>query len=407
MNIGMVLDGFYPADIRVRKEAEALVGHSHNVAVLCAKKEHEPSFEIINGVRVFRRVFYKNTTHKGVVDIVTAINFIHPLFKKELSSFIEENNIAVLHVHDLPLAKTVYVLAKKYNLKTVLDLHENYPEALLTWFSWRKNVLVRLKNAIFFGYRRWSNYESKIIKKYDIIIVVVDEMKAHLQHKHSWFSGIIVTVTNSEKKDFSQNFKNKSGNYFPSLRNNFILSYVGGFGPHRGLQTAIIGFKNVIKKIPNAILVLIGPSNQDVLNHLLQLVKNQHLENHVLIRSSIPFDEVISVMKSSSINLIPHISNSHTDNTIPHKLFQILQSGKPILVSDCKPMKRIIEENSIGTIFKAGDSEDFAKKVIMIHEKYENAMDTAKKGVEETVDGNLNWEHTSKELIKIYDDLSV
>ena len=37
MNIGMLLNGNYPADIRVRKEAETLVENNHSVFVLCKK----------------------------------------------------------------------------------------------------------------------------------------------------------------------------------------------------------------------------------------------------------------------------------------------------------------------------------------------------------------------------------
>ena len=400
----MVLDGSYPSDIRVRKEAESLAKF-HDVFVLCNKKSNELLSEEVNDVKIIRSLSYKNIYHKGIIDVITTINFIHPHFKKELPKFIKENNIEVLHVHDLPLAKTVYITAKKHNLKTVLDLHENYPAALLTWFTWRKNHVIRLKNKIFFSYKRWSKYESKMLQKYDVLIAVVDEMKQRLIMQHGINENKIVVVPNSEKKEFADNFNTGKSNYFFNYTNRFIISYVGGFGPHRGLHIAINGMKEISKKIPNSLLVLVGPSNKDVKNHLNSLIAKNKLEKFIEIRDSEPFEKVTSIMKSSQINIIPHISNEHTESAVPHKFYQILLSRKPLLVSDCAPMKRIIDVNGVGTYFKADNPEDFAKKVIDIEKDYDKSIKMAEKGFNEAFNGSLNWESTSKDLIKLYHEL--
>ena len=119
MNIGMLLNGNYPADIRVRKEAESLVENNHAVFVLCKRNPNEKVYEVVNGVQVIRKIAYKNLSHEGIVDVIASVSFMHPFFKKELPYFIKENKIEVLHVHDLPLAKTAFLAARKYQLKTV------------------------------------------------------------------------------------------------------------------------------------------------------------------------------------------------------------------------------------------------------------------------------------------------
>ncbi|WP_288955416.1 glycosyltransferase [uncultured Polaribacter sp.] len=404
-NVLMILDGYYPADIRVRKEAESL-SLNHNVFVLCNKKENEKLKEVIKNVSVLRYITYKNFTEKGFIDIRLAINFIHPKFKTMLHRIIQQYKIDVLHVHDLPLAKTGYVFAKKYNLVSVLDLHENYAAALLTWFSWRKNIFIRLKNKIFFGYKRWQNYENKIIKKYDHIIAVVEEMKNRIVADTGVDNQKITVITNSEKKEFANNFKSQHNSFFKENKDKFIISYVGGFGPHRGLQTAIEGMQYVVKEIPNALLVLIGPANNDVKDHLHQLIDEFGVGKNVVIYKSQPFKYVVQIMKESDINIIPHISNLHTESTIPHKLYQILLSKKPLLVSDCTPLKRVVETNGIGAIFKAGKGKSFARHIADIYHNYEKSIQKAKKGYDLAYKGDLNWEFTSKNLLHLYDNLS-
>ena len=275
----------------------------------------------------------------------------------------------------------------------------------MTWFSWRKNPVIRLKNHLFFGYNRWRNYESRIIKKFDILITVVDEMKQRLIAQHSISENNIVIVPNAEKKEFAKNFDANTPNYFEELKDRFIISYVGGFGPHRGLHTAILAMVEISKKIPNALLVLVGPANKDVKNHLHHLISKNKLEEFVQIKGSEPFNNVVNIMKSSSVNIIPHISNEHTESAVPHKFFQILLSGKPLLVSDCAPMKRLVNEFGIGNVFDSENPASFSNSVFEIYSDYNAALDKARKGNEESLIGNLNWEFTSKNLVHLYDNL--
>lgn len=404
-NILMIVDGYYPADIRVRKEAESLATE-YNVFVLCCKKENEAPEEVIEKVTVLRKIKYKNFTEKGLVDIQLAVNFIHPKFKKWLSVVILEHNIDILHVHDLPLAKTGYIFTKKHNLISILDLHENYAAALLTWFSWRKNPIIRVKNRLFFSYKRWQNYENHIITKYDKIIAVVEEMEKRIVSDTSLDQHKITVITNSEKKEFADNFSANNNSFFVDYKNRFIVSYVGGFGPHRGLQTAIEGIKEVVKEVPNVLLVLVGPANRDVKAHLEGLIKKFNVEDNVVILGRQPFKNVLQIMKSSDVNTIPHISNMHTESTIPHKLYQILLSKKPLLVSNCKPLQRVVKENKVGAVFNAGNPKSFANEVIKIYKNYSEAEEKANHGFDLAYNGTLNWEFTQKKLLHLYDNLS-
>ncbi|MEZ4906395.1 MAG: glycosyltransferase [Saprospiraceae bacterium] len=327
LKIGMVVDSYYPKDIRVRKEAESLA-LQNEVYVLCVRDKNQKEEETINNVHVYRLIEYKNSKVRGFLDMINSLWYIHPIFIKKLEEFVEKTNVEVLHVHDLPLAKTGYKIAKKHNLPAILDLHENYPEALKTWFIWRKSKVVRLKNKLFFNYKRWHSYEQGIIGKYDVIIAVVKEMKNRLVTKQRISPDKIVVVSNTEKKDFANVYKNINSNVIGKFADKFVISYVGGFGPHRGLDVAIEGMVEVSKQIKNAILLLVGPSNKDVREYLQGIIDNNNLGEYVKIIESQPFNSVAGIMKMSDINIIPHVKNEHTNNTVPHKLFQILLSGE-------------------------------------------------------------------------------
>ncbi|WP_083187091.1 glycosyltransferase [Polaribacter vadi] len=398
--ICMIVDGAYPNDIRVRKEAEALAGKGKKVLVVCPRKKNDLETEIVNNVTVFRIGKNYTIAKKGIYDIIESATNINPLFYFGLKKAFKKYKIEYLHVHDLPLAGTGFKF--KNNVKKIyLDLHENYPEALKTWFLWKQNSVIKVKNALFFNSENWSKKEKKYCEKYDKVICVVEEMKAKLIAKFNIENEKLIVVSNHEKKSFAANFNEEVAQNIISNKD-FSITYVGGFGPHRGLQTAIEAMPKFVKHIPNAKLFLIGKGSADVETKLREIVTEFQVENSVVFVGYRPFKEVSTIMQKTNINIIPHLANDHTDNTIPHKLFQIMMSKSLLLVSSCKPLKRIVTKYNAGIVFNADDANDFAKKVISIHQNYDEYQIKTQNAFDAVMTKGENWEQESLKLFNLY-----
>jgi len=402
--ICMVVDGSYPNDIRVRKEAEALANVDKNILVVCPFTSGLKKEEVINGVHVHR--IGKDYTHfkKGIFDVIESIFNVNPFFYFHLKKVFKKYQINFLHVHDLPLAGTCYLFKSKVKRNLILDLHENFPEALKTWFLWKKNPLIKLKNKIFMNPVLWSKKEEKYCLKYDKIICVVEEMKEKLVSKFNIDTNKMFVVSNQEKKAFMENF-NESTLQNVIDKDTFSITYVGGFGPHRGLDTAIKGMAKIIKIIPNAKLFLIGKGSRDVENKLFEIASSNHVEDHVDFVGYKPFKEVSAIMSASDINIIPHNADEHTNNTIPHKLFQIMLSNSILLVSSCKPLKRIVEKYDAGLVFEAGNAKDFSDKVIEVFTNFDKISYKKKNAFKAVMEKGENWDTESLKLIELYDKL--
>ncbi|MGY6650454.1 glycosyltransferase family 4 protein [Wenyingzhuangia sp. IMCC45574] len=398
--IAMVVDAPYPNDIRVRKEAESLVEAGKKVVVICPRKKEDVKEEVVNGVAIYRIGQNYATTKKGLHDIFESFFNVNLLFYKGIKEAMTHFDVEFLHIHDLPLASTGIKFKPKVK-KVILDMHENYPEALKTWFAWKKNPIIKLKNWIFMNPKLWSYKEQKYCKKYDVVVCVVEEMKQKLIANFKIDPDKLIVISNYEKKEFASNFLNSVSQSIITP-NDFSITYVGGFGPHRGLDTAIKAMPKIVEKIPNATLFLIGKGSTSVEERLRYLVQEYKVEKNVKFIGYRPFQEVSTIMQESNINIIPHKSNGHTDNTIPHKLFQIMMSKSLLLVSSCKPLKRIVETYDCGFVFKADDVNDFFKKVEMIYKegdlldfKKENAFNAVMHQEE-------NWDKESLKLNNLY-----
>lgn len=394
----MLLNAPYPADVRIKKETGSLLRAGHQVHLLCLRRKNEPSSEIVEGIQVHRIDAGKNNYQLAFWDVIMSMTFVHPKFKAAIRIILKNERINLVHVHDLPLVGTALELKKEFKLKVISDMHENYPEALRTWFVWKTNLIAQLKNYFFMNPDRWTRWEKKACKESDTVIAVVEEMKVRLVKQYDFNSDKVVVVSNTEEKSFINQPLDTT--VYDTLNGKFIVIYSGGIGPHRGVDVAIKGMSHVVDQ-QNVHLVIVGFGSTAVMQNLQQLVADRKLSN-VHFLGYQPFSKFFSYMSLADVNIIPHQSNGHTDHTIPHKLFQGMMTGKPMLVSSSAPLKRVVESCNSGLVFTAGDEEDFAKKVDQLYFDKELCSMLGANGKKATLEGKLNWENEEQTLLEIY-----
>lgn len=62
--IAMVVLSSFPRDVRVRREAEALMQEGNIVDVICITRRDEPSFELVNNIQTYRISFRRSRSGK-------------------------------------------------------------------------------------------------------------------------------------------------------------------------------------------------------------------------------------------------------------------------------------------------------------------------------------------------------
>jgi len=396
MNIGMVLGNYFPPDSRVRKEAYSLVKAGHNVHLLCMKKKNknQPTEEIINGISVKRISFGQNWLSHKINALHFYIKFYQKEWAKEIEKLVLEKKIEVLHVHDLPLIKTTLTVGKKYNIPTIADLHENYPVDLYCFRS-----LIPVWRRIYFeNPRRWGNYEKKILKYCNHIITVVDDAKERLIKDYSISPIKITVVSNVVDTEYISSLS-MDKNLLEKYKNYFVISYVGSFGPHRGLDTTIEAIEFIKEKIPKVRLLLVGGNGDE--EALKKLVKKRNLEKQIIFTGWQHSEKLSSFIHLSNICLVPHHRSPQTDACSPHKFFRYMFMKKPVIVSSCPSLKKIVEETKAGLVFEAGNAKDLADKIIQI---YKNPNGYGENGYRAVL-SKYNWQNESKKLIELYNKI--
>lgn len=381
----MVLDHEFPPDIRVENEIEALTEQGHRVHIACFTMKGLPVEDTYQNAKIHRKPISK-FIHKTSVG---ALRF--PFYFNFWRSFLDNLNknikFEAIHIHDLPLAKVGYEISEKYNLKFVLDLHENWP-ALLDIATHTNTFLGKILSNT----NEWKKYEIKYCNLANSVIVVVDEAKQRLEDLGIDAQKISVVSNTLNVKHFTLTNETPNNRYFKLL-------YAGGINRHRGLQYVIKGLKYLKHEAKEVRLQILGTGSY--LDELKELAKKEDVGSMVEFAGWKPYNEMIKYVGKADVCLIPHVKNDHTDSTIPHKLFQYMYAGKPIIASNCAPIERIINVTESGLVYPYDDPEVFAqmvKKLLNETEDYDNFAKSGKANVLK----DYTWDIDSKSLNSIY-----
>jgi glycosyltransferase involved in cell wall biosynthesis len=274
----------------------------------------------------------------------------------------------------------------------IFDMHENYPQALKEFN--KKGII----NFLFKNPFLAEKLEDISIKKVDKIIVVVDENKKRLENMGVPSEKIYVVSNTVDLETFKLNVKSTVN--FSSYENKFVILYSGTVSPERGLKTAVFAMKNLKRDFSNAILIILGDGKS--VGELDKIRSENNLEDNVILQPWCGHEKLPDYIARANLCIIPQPNNDFINTTIPHKLFEYMAIGKPVLVSDAEPLQRIVEETNSGLVFKSNNYEDFADKVIMISSSSENFGLNGIKAVEE----KYNWFSESKNLFLMYQNLT-
>lgn len=396
----MVLQARFPPDRRVEREALTLLKAGHELFLLSAATDHTTSEETVDGIKVIRQKLPQRFLKRAWNYLYFQMFSTHPFWEKAIEDSIKQYEVKVVHIHDLPLVNTGLRIVRKYNLPLIADLHEHYSEAIVLYLTtWKQKVLSLLMPPW-----RWKRLERLCIQQADRVIAVADETKQNYMGSYGVSSEKVTVVMNTEDLEYFYSLPIKE-DIIEKYQSYFTISYIGSFGHHRGVQTAILAMPGILSKIPNARLVLIGSgSNEAELKELanekgvVEAVDFTGWQDLVLIPSYITASQVCLHTYIDTMSLQAQAGT-------PNKIFQYMAMSKPIVVaSSQEAAKRIISKIAAGLVYSAGDPQSLAEAVIKLYQHSDLAHRMGEAG-RKAVREKYNWEREAKKLISLYQDL--
>ena len=358
MRIGMILDKSFPPDPRVENEARVLMDAGHELFLFCLDYKGRTSKESYEGIEVRR--YGSSSFEYRMSALAYTVPVYAMMLKGRIRRFLRENQIDVMHVHDMVIADAARKANRPLKLPMVLDLHENRPEIMAHYPH-----LNKYPGKYIVSINKWKKKEASFARIYDQTIVVTDQARKELCERAGVPENKAIVMPNTVRPEFF-NEAVIEDSISKKFSDHFCLLYLGDTGIRRGLLTAIEGIGLLRDRIPEAKLVIVGANTTDAV--LQEKVGELGLEDYVSFEGWQNEDLFPSYLVGADICISPLYRNPHHDTTLANKLFQYMGFSKPILASDVLAQADILRRSGSGLTHRAEDAEDFAEKCMELYE---------------------------------------
>ncbi len=306
-----------------------------------------------------------------------------PLFYANLNlklyTFLFFKKCDLIVANDLDTLMAGYLSAKrKKNCELVYDSHEFYtgvPELVN-----RPSVQ-----------RIWERIEGWIFPKLNKIYTVNQSIADIYEKK---YGEKLFVVRNVSPRITDLDIVSKETYEIPSDKKMLILQGAG-INVDRGAEELV----EAMIEIDEAVLVIVGDG--DVVPQLKTFVEANNLDQKVFFLGKKPYLEMLAISALADIGFsLDKSTNINYENSLPNKIFDYIQAGTPIIASNIKEVRNVVETHEIGMIIEevsASILTENIKKMLKNEEKRVFFTENCKKTAQ-----SLNWENEKAVLKKIY-----
>lgn len=281
-----------------------------------------------------------------------------------------KNEIMVANDLDTLLAN--YLAAKLKGARLVYDTHEYFTEVPeLIHRPRTRNIWLRLEKWLFPKLKTVYTVNSSIAEIY--------------KEKYGVEVRVIKNVPLRQK--ISQ-----------SLSKENVLIYQGALNLGRGIQLMI----DAMEYLPDCVLWIFGGG--DLEQELKEHAAAKAWKNRVIFHGRYPFEQLFERTCQAKLGFsLEEDLGANYHFASPNKVYDYIQAGVPVLVSDLPEMRRTAEAFGVGEVLD--DEERNPKKLaarvvgmLANEEKYQSYVQNCMLAAAE-----LNWEKEKKKLLSLYE----
>ena len=365
-------------DSRVIKTAKSLISNGYKVLVVgyTASLQNNGGYFERNDLG-FPCILISGFSAKGKFPETKNIFYARQLQLKfyvhELLNLCVLFKAKLLYTHDMSLIKAGALIKKFTNIKWVHDLHE-----------WVKGLSNIDKDTQMFSIME----EEYGIGGPDHLFTVSDSISKIYKedYKLKQTPTVIYNAPYKLRKSDDITLRDEL-----NLNHKELLAvYVGNVKPARG----VIKFIPCLQKFENLHIALVTNNKGPYIEEIKALAREMNAENRLHIKPYVPVDKLPHYISTASFGFhtMPRYGNG--DVALPNKLFEYIQSGIPVAVSDATDMKKFVKKNKCGVCF-SDDEVSLFESISNIIENLNIYRPTSE------LRNRYNWENEEKKIIAV------
>lgn len=281
-------------------------GEGEDVDIPNVKIIRIPRFKFLGSVKI------GPSPLKLFLDVFIVIKMISLLIK---------NKYDFVHAHEESVFFARF-LKPFFGFKLIYDMHSSLPQQL-TNFNFSSSKLL---HKIFKG------LEDSCLRTADGVITICPDL-------YNYVNGIIdrkekhFLIENSIFEPVRLKNSKNPGEFIPNSKvqevlNKDLVVYTGTLENYQGIGLLIEGFKAVVPKNPNAYLIIVGGSSEQVLKYS-QLASKLNLDEKIIFTGRVPQNQAKYFASKAKVLVSPRSEGTNT----PLKIYEQLASGIPLVAT--------------------------------------------------------------------------
>ena len=168
---------------------------------------------------------------------------------------------------------------------------------------------------------------------------------------------------------------------------------------HRGLDVLLDAAPNVIEKIPETKIVLLGDGPE--MKKLKNLVHQNNLDSNIEFKGWVDRNDIPNHLSDASIGIGPLKRTTVTENALPIKILEYMASSLPIIAKSGTLPDDVLKNNENGYFVE--NYFELSEKIIKLLQNPELVEKMSKNSL--NMVQKFSWEKIVKSIIDIYNKL--
>jgi PEP-CTERM/exosortase A-associated glycosyltransferase len=274
---------------------------------------------------------------------------------RRIGDIVRQRRPDVIHAHSPVLnALPALRVGKRFGIPVVYEVRAFWEDAAVDHGTAREGgARYRLSRAL----------ETYALKRADAVTTICEGLRAEIVAR-----GIDtrkVTVIPNAVDIGSFTVGNKPDEVLREqlgLKGCVVLGFIGSFYAYEGLPLLLEALPKMLVADRRVRLLLVGGGPQE--SHLRQLADRLALGDKVVFTGRVPHNEVQRYYDLVDVLVYPRLSMRLTELVTPLKPLEAMAQGRLLVASDVGGHRELIRDGETGVLFKAGDAEALARKVL-------------------------------------------
>jgi glycosyltransferase involved in cell wall biosynthesis len=379
-----------PFDRRVWLECQALMAAGYEVSVVCPKGKGDPSYEVIDGARLYKYRPYAPGGSKFSFVVEYAYSFLATAWLALKAR--RSGRFAILQACNPPDIFWPIAIAARVadGTKFIFDHHDLCPELFRS----------RFPDGPRLPYRGLLALERRTHRTANHVISTNDSYRRIAINRSGKSPADVTTVRTGPDPD-----KLKHGAEFPELRRGrrFLAAYIGVMGPQDGVDIVLRAADVVIREMGRDDIAFTLIGSGDCFDELVALRDELKLNGHVEFTGRAPDDLVKKVLSTADIGLSPDPKNPLNDVSTMNKTMEYMAFELPVVAFDLRETR--VSAGAAAVYVTPNDVNEYAKAIVNLMDDEAVRGQLAKIG-RSRVEDELAWAYQERAYIGVYERLT-